>query len=113
MSHAFDTLTRALNEHVVPLLNKDKKPELALLIGMLVDEMHSANHRVPSADGVFSGDGVNKDRDVGRAARELDEHLKELERKKLEAERPPVGHSCSSDGCPPPPAGCRYLAKPE
>jgi len=42
----------------------------------LIDAMHEANHRTPSADGIFKGDGINKDARVSQAARELDEYVK-------------------------------------
>lgn len=74
MSYAFDTMARVFSERIRPHV---PDPVLAELFGELIEAMHSANHRVPSADGVFNGDGVNKDPAVTRAARDLDAYVRE------------------------------------
>ncbi|HVK80414.1 MAG TPA: hypothetical protein VM915_07355 [Verrucomicrobiae bacterium] len=71
MSYAFDVMARVFRDSIKPRLEDD---ELAFLFESLIEEMHSANHGTPSADGVFKGDGINKDRRVTAAARELDAH---------------------------------------
>lgn len=82
MSYCYDVMGGIYMRHIHPLLVKEGKETLSLRFEMLIQEMHSANHRVPSPDGVFKGDGINKDHGVSRAARELDEAAKEIERAK-------------------------------
>ena len=73
MSYAFDVMASVWASDVRPRLDDER---LAMHFEMLIEAMHSANHRVPSANGVFKGDGVNKDPEVTAAARELDEYVK-------------------------------------
>jgi len=77
MSYAFDTMGRVWQKRIRPLV-KDEK--LAVYFEMLFEEMHSANHAVPDAKGVFKGDGINKHAGVTKAARRLEEHDKALDR---------------------------------
>lgn len=72
MSYAFDTMAHVFGERIRPHVPDSM---LAELFSELIEAMHSANHRVPSADGVFNGDGVNKAPEVADAARRLDEHV--------------------------------------
>lgn len=73
MSYVFDTMRSVFQQHVYPLLEKAGKEEIALRFQDLIEEIHSANHNVPSPDGVFKGDGINKHGPVTRAARDLEE----------------------------------------
>lgn len=73
MSYCFDTMVGVYRQHVYPLLQKDGKEDLAMRFELLIEAMHSANHDVPSKDGVFKGDGINKHPSVSAAARKLDE----------------------------------------
>lgn len=73
MSYVFDTMRSVFRQHVYPLLEKAGKEEVALRFEALIEEIHSANHDVPSPDGTFKGDGINKHGPVTRAARELEE----------------------------------------
>lgn len=73
MSYAFDLMSTVFEDHIRPKLADD---ELALHFTALIDAMHEANHKVPSPDGVFKGDGINKDGGVTRAARELEQYIK-------------------------------------
>lgn len=84
MSYCYDVMSKIFREHIYHLLVKEGKEHLALRFDMLIQDMHNANHNVPSADGVFSGDGINKDPRVERAAHELEECAKKLEEKKKE-----------------------------
>ena len=74
MSHAFDVMARVFREKIAPHVVDE---QLVMRFEMLIQDMHSANHNVPSADGIFTGDGVNKDRIVSDSARKLDEYVKE------------------------------------
>lgn len=76
MSYAYDVMSRVWAQHIRPNV-RDKT--LALCFEMLIEEMHNANHRVPSANNVFKGDGINKDPEVTRAARALDDYAREKE----------------------------------
>jgi hypothetical protein len=76
VSYVYDVQRRVWAEHVRPLLLKDGKEMLALHFEALMESMHSANHRVPSADGIMKGDGINHDPEVCRDARELEEFVK-------------------------------------
>ena len=78
MSFAYDTQVSVWRKHIFPLVDA-KDPELAMLFEMLMGDMHDANHKVPSANGVFKGDGINKDPQVTRSARKLEEYVRELE----------------------------------
>lgn len=71
MSYCYDVMSRVFAQEIAPKLEAG----LALHFEMLIEAMHSANHRVPSADGVFKGDGINKSREVSEAARELDDYI--------------------------------------
>lgn len=73
MSYAYDLMSSVFENRIRPKLDDDN---LASLFSELIDAMHEANHKVPSADGVFKGDGINKDSGVSRAARELDDYVK-------------------------------------
>jgi hypothetical protein len=75
MSYCFDTLSRIYREKIEPHVPDQN---LAMLFGSVLEEIHSANHRVPSADGTFKGDGLNHDPALHRATRELDEFVKAL-----------------------------------
>lgn len=77
MSYAYDVMASAFRHHIAPRIDQ----ELAHHFSDLIEEMHSANHGVPSADGIFKSDGINKHAGVSRAARELDECVKKLEKK--------------------------------
>ena len=79
MSYVFDTMRSVFSRHVAPMLRKAGKEDLAMDFEALIEEMHSANHKVPSPDGVFNGDGINKHGPVERAARELEECAKKHE----------------------------------
>lgn len=79
MSYAFDVQARVWSAHIRPHI---KDEQLAMRFEMLMDDMHSANHRVPSANGVFRGDGVNKDGAVTRGARNLEAYVQKMEKDK-------------------------------
>jgi hypothetical protein len=81
VSYAYDVMRRVWNEYARPLVVEKHGEMLAFEFEGLIEEMHSANHDLPSKDGVFSGDGINKDPRVSRAARELEEFVKELKKK--------------------------------
>ena len=76
MSYAFDLQAQVWHDHIRPHV---KDEGLAMWFELLMFDMHSANHKVSSADGVFPGDGVNKDATVTRSARRLEEYVKSLE----------------------------------
>lgn len=78
MSYVFDTMSRVWAQHVRPLVAAKHGEMFAFHFEALIEEMHSANHNVPSKDGVFKGDGINKDPGVHRAARELEEFVKTM-----------------------------------
>jgi len=84
MSYVYDLQRRVWTEKIRPLVVAQHGEMFAFHFEALMEEMHSANHNVPSKDGVFKGDGINKDPGVCRAARELEEYVKEMERKKAE-----------------------------
>jgi hypothetical protein len=79
VSYVFDTMASVFRVHIHPLLVEKGKEDLGLEFQMLIEEMHSANHNVPSPDGIFKGDGINKHGPVTRAARELEECAKKHE----------------------------------
>lgn len=89
MSYCYDVMRSVFEGHIAPLLRKEGKEELSMRFSMLIEDMHSANHNVPSPDGVFKGDGINKDHAVSRSARELDEHVKEIEAAAKKKEKGP------------------------
>lgn len=97
MSYVFDTMRRAWASHIRPLVVQAHGEELAFRFEGLIEEMHSANHDVPSRDGVFKGDGINKDPRVTRAARELEECIQELGRIPKNKDWPSDAGQC--DGC--------------
>ena len=76
MSYVYDLQCRVWSEHIRPLVAARHGEMFAFVFEALMEEMHSANHNVPSRDGVFRGDGINKDPGVCRAARELEEFVK-------------------------------------
>lgn len=78
MSYVYDLQRRVWSEHIRPLVVARHGEMFAFHFEALMEEMHSANHEVPSKDGVFKGDGINKDPRVCRAARELEEFVKEM-----------------------------------
>lgn len=80
MSYVYDVMSGVFSRHIRPLLEKDGKGDLAMRFDFLIQDMHEANHNVPSADGVFKGDGINKDDRVHRAAVKLDDIAKKLEK---------------------------------
>jgi len=49
------------------------------LFAMIIEEMHGANHMLPSGDGRFSGDGLNKSGRVTAAVRQMEEYLERKE----------------------------------
>jgi len=69
------------HRHCFSLLALVGKEAIAQDFENLIDEMHSVNHDLPSRDGVFKGDGMNKDPRVTRAARMLDETADDIEKK--------------------------------
>ena len=77
MSYAFDVMTRIWEEEISGMIDD----ELAMRFGLLIEEIHSANHNVPSPDGTFKGDGINKDPKVSAAAKKLDKAYEELKRR--------------------------------
>lgn len=77
MSYVYDVQRRIWAEHIRPLVIARHGEMFAFHFEMLMEEMHSANHAVPSKDGVFKGDGINKDPRVCLAARELEEYVKD------------------------------------
>ena len=79
MSYVYDVMARVWRTHVRDLVVAKHGEMFAFHFEALMEEMHSANHDVPSKDGVFKGDGINKDPRVHRAARELEEYIKEME----------------------------------
>lgn len=83
MSYVYDLQGRVWTEKIRPMVVAQHGEMFAFYFEALMDEMHSANHAVPSKDGVFKGDGINKDPGVCRAARELEEYVKEMEKKKV------------------------------
>lgn len=76
MSYVYDLQRRVWTEHIRPLVVARHGEMFTFVFEALMEEMHSANHAVPSKDGVFKGDGINKDPGVCRAARELEEFVK-------------------------------------
>lgn len=78
MSYCYDVMASVFRKHIEPLLKEQDRGELADHFLWLIEEMHSANHAVPSADGAFKGDGINKAPGVTQAARELEEVAKAL-----------------------------------
>lgn len=70
MSYCFDTISRIYRDKIEPHI-PDK--DLAYRFGMVLEAIHEANHRVPSANGVFKGDGLNKDPDLHAAVQRLDQ----------------------------------------
>jgi|SRR5215831_3864827 len=68
MSYAYDVMNRIFAD-----VYAGQHPEIDELFRQLIEAMHSANHRTPSADGTFKGDGIDKDGGVSRAARALEE----------------------------------------
>ncbi|KKM57645.1 hypothetical protein LCGC14_1550560 [marine sediment metagenome] len=76
MSFAFDTLMSVWMKRVRPGITD---ATLAYRFEDLFEEMHSANHDVPDANGIFKGDGVNKSGHVTRAARDLEEYDRVLD----------------------------------
>lgn len=76
MSFAYDVQAAVWNKHIRPHVKNDR---LAMFFEMLMDDMHDANHKVPSANGVFKGDGVNKDAGVTFSAQRLDRYVRGLE----------------------------------
>jgi len=75
MSYVYDLQRRVWTEQIRPLVVARHGEMFAFQFEALMEEMHSANHAVPSKDGVFKGDGINKDPGVCRAARELQEFV--------------------------------------
>mgnify|MGYP003581381635 FL=1 len=75
MSYVYDLQRRIWSEHIRPLVVARSGEMFAFHFEALMEEMHSANHAVPSKDGIFKGDGINKDPGVCRAARELEEFV--------------------------------------
>lgn len=71
MSYAFDTLVQVWQKRVDPLI-EDR--DLAMLFGMLFEEMHSANHVVQYPGSQVKGDGVNQALGVVKSARRLEEY---------------------------------------
>lgn len=78
MSYVYDVQRRVWTEHIRPLVVARHGEMFAFHFEALMEEMHSANHGVPSMDGIFKGDGINKAPGVNRAARELEEFVKEM-----------------------------------
>lgn len=72
MSYCFDTISRVYRDRILPHV-PDR--ELAEMFQGVLDEIHSANHNVPSANGVFKGDGLNKDPNLTAAVREMEEYV--------------------------------------
>jgi hypothetical protein len=64
MSFVFDTLQRAWSSRIRPHVPDE---ELALRFEMLLEELHSANHRLK--------DAVNHDAGAHKYARELEKYL--------------------------------------
>ena len=91
MSYAFDTQAQVWRDHIRPLIKDD---HLAMRFEMLMQEMHDANHKVPSANGIFSGDGINKDGQVTKLARQLDEYVRENSEQIAESRRDPLRTLC-------------------
>lgn len=72
MSSSFDILLSTFDTHYAPLVADER---LNMHMRLLIGAMHNANHRLPSADKIFEGDGVNHDPDVQRAENRLRNHL--------------------------------------
>ena len=64
MSFAYDTMSRAWATLEAQLPEQVRAGEVATRFGLLIEEMHEANHRL--------GDAVNKDARVTRQAQKLD-----------------------------------------
>jgi len=64
MSYCFDVMSRVFDQHIAPKIDQ----EIAMEFSMLIQEMHSANHRL--------NDGINKDNQVSKQARDLAECAK-------------------------------------
>lgn len=79
MSYCYDVQRRVWYDLIRPLVAA-KDERLAFRFEELMEEMHSANHLVPSRDGTFKGDGINKDPMVTKAARELEDYAKAIQR---------------------------------
>lgn len=72
MSYVFDKTSSVYREHILPHV-PDK--ELGMLFEMVLEEIHLANHRVPSSDGVFKGDGLNHDRSLRSTVQQMVDYL--------------------------------------
>lgn len=74
MSRVFDIAEGVYRKHI-----RKHVPDgmLAELFAQVLAAMHSANHRVPSADGIFEGDGLNHDTQLIRATERLEKYLDE------------------------------------
>lgn len=76
MSYCFDQMARWFRDRFEP---KSGDVQEKYLFSMIIEEMHGANHMLPSGDGRFSGDGLNKSQRVTRAVRDLEEYLESKE----------------------------------
>lgn len=75
MSYCYDVMSRVFDEHIYAKLD----PRLSMEFSMLIQAMHSANHRL--------NDGINKDLNVSVAARDLEETAKQLAEEAEKAKR--------------------------
>ena len=76
MSYSFDIMLRTWKEELKPSLVQHSlahSPQRLLINSFqrLIKAMHEANHKVPSWDGSFQNDGVDKDIGVANAAHAL------------------------------------------
>lgn len=77
MSHVFDATMKVWRDHIRPFVPNEM---LAEEFEQVLGAIHEANHRVPSADGLHKGDGLNHDPQLNRAVRDLVEFVEEQDR---------------------------------
>jgi hypothetical protein len=74
MSWVFDKTQTVWSEHIRPHVPDQM---LAEFFERVLGAMHNANHRVPSSDGKFEGDGLNHDPDLNKAVQRLEKYVNE------------------------------------
>lgn len=80
MSYVFDVMRRVYNDQIHPLMVREGKEMLSIQFEGLIEAVHSANHRCDLQGWPRSGagDGVNKDGEASRAAKELEEEYNKV-----------------------------------
>lgn len=69
MSHCYDIMAKAWSQFAAQLPKEVREGQVATYFGLLIEEMHEANHRLK--------DAINKDRAVSRTAVKLDNAIAE------------------------------------